>query len=192
MNLNLKLQRKLIMDKDRLSSMLLSSRSQIYAAKRYHYEEQKIAENINKLDPEGKYKKASFNLEEFSEYIKKNFQDYYTVISLMWKGDKNLIEMQLKDDYISLCHCRNGVNLLNVINPQKQLLKTLFAYTIYWCDYRINHVTKDLLSFKESTDEINHTTYGYEQLKSVCLEKFNTLLDEICEEIDNYKKENFL
>lgn len=145
-----------------------------YARYNFHREEEPVFKSFS----EHSY---LMTFEEYKKWVKNNFENYYSIVCLMWKGDYHRIEVQLLDDYTNLVDLyseRHKKNSLG-IDDHKKNLKDLLSFAIYFCEYRIQHITFDKLSEGKSYEEILFDTQYFRERKEKWLVQYDKLMKEI-------------
>lgn len=119
-----------------------------YARYNFHKEEKIVFEEFVKFETKLTY-------DEYITWFKSNFENYFSIICIMWKGDEKRIETQIKDDYLTLCRFYDKTKSTKIDkNLEKKLeLKDIISFAIYFCEYRIQHITYDCIIQNKSLDE---------------------------------------
>ena len=145
-----------------------------YARYNFHKEEEPVFKAFSEHS-------SLMTFEEYKKWVKCNFENYYSIVCLMWKGDERRIETQFLDDYTNLVdlysekHTITGVN----IDENKKNLKDLLSFAIYFCEYRIQHITFDKFSEGKSYNEIMFDTQYFRERKEKWLTQYDKLMREI-------------
>lgn len=146
-----------------------------YARYTFPKEEQIIYDEFVKFETKLTY-------DEYVTWFKSNFENYFTIICIMWKGDEERIETQIQDDYLSLCNYYNEFHSVKMSEDlEKQLdLKDMISFAVYFCEYRIQHLTYDSIMGKESLCKVHDNELEfYRRRKRKWLSMYDNLMQKI-------------
>lgn len=145
-----------------------------YARYNFHREEEPVFKAFSETS-------SLMSFEEYKKWVKQKFENYYSIICLMWKGDKNRIEAQLLDDYTNLVDLYSEKNndVEPIIDEDLKNLKDLLSFAIYFCEYRIQHITFDKFSEGKSYQEILYDTQYFREKKDLWLIQYDKVMKKI-------------
>jgi len=145
-----------------------------YARYNFHKEEEPVFKAFSETS-------SLMSFEEYKKWVKQKFENYYSIICLMWKGDENRIETQLLDDYTNLVdlYSEKNENVNPIIGEDMRNLKDLLSFAIYFCEYRIQHITFDKFSEGKSYQEILYDTQYFREKKDLWLTQYDKVMEKI-------------
>ena len=142
-----------------------------YARYNFHREEKIVFDEFAKFDTKLTY-------DEYVTWLKTNFKNYFSIICIMWKGDEKRIETQIKDDYLTLCEHFDKVKSIKLDKDlEKKLdLKDMISFAIYFCEYRINHITYDCIVENKSLVEKEKDLKFFQDKKLKWMSMYDNLI----------------
>lgn len=146
-----------------------------YARYNFNREEQLVFKAFLEVKP-------MMSLEEYKRWVIREFDNYYQIIVLMWRGDTERIEKQFLDDYTNLVEfykheVENSSS--SIISEEKKNLRDLISFAIYFCEYRIHHLTFDKFKDGKRLEEIEFETLYFRDKKEKWLEQYDKLMEDI-------------
>lgn len=149
-----------------------------YARYNFHREEEPVFKAFSETS-------SLMSFEEYKKWVKQKFENYYSIICLMWKGDENRIETQLLDDYTNLVdlYSEKNSDVEPVIDEDIKNIKDLLSFAIYFCEYRIQHITFDKFSEGKSYQEILYDTQYFREKKDLWLNQYDKVMKKIHDDL---------
>lgn len=161
-----------------METEILLELSAKYARYNFHREEEPVYKEFSEQS-------SLMTFEEYKKWVKSKFENYYSIICLMWKGDKKRIETQLLDDYTNLVdiYREKNDNVKPIVDETTKNLKDLLSFAIYFCEYRIQHITFDKFSEGKNYQEICFDTQYFRERKELWLKQYDKLMKMIYENL---------